>query len=143
MGRIFDKDGLNCIEPPATTPTPRSSPTHHHSHIIGHCHLRTMVPAILKLLLHHPSMAIFQANTYPRPISCKSSGSHVSLRYLLTVLPDRDPLKIVLFFSFNHLDCLCDDHPHPLWGAQDLRPCAGKQTNTRSFLAENINLCVL
>ena len=23
MGRIFDKDGLNCIEPPATTPTPR------------------------------------------------------------------------------------------------------------------------
>ena len=24
MGRIFDKDGLTCIEPPATTPTPRS-----------------------------------------------------------------------------------------------------------------------
>ena len=103
MGRIFDKDGLNCIEPPATTPTPRSSPTHHHSHIIGHCHLRTMVPAILKLLLHHPSMAIFQANTYPRPISCKSSGSHVCLRYLLSILPERDTLKIVLFSASTTL----------------------------------------
>jgi len=27
MGRIFDKDGLTCIEPPATTPTPRPIPT--------------------------------------------------------------------------------------------------------------------
>ena len=107
-----------------------------------------LVPRILLSLnfsfqpsIHH--QFTIQANTYPRPISCKSSGSHVSLRYLLTILPDRDTLKIVLFFSLNHLDCLCDDHPHPLWGAQDLRPCAGKQTNTRSFLAENKNLCVL
>ena len=128
MGRIFDKDGLNCIEPPATTPTPRSSPTRHHAHnwtLSFKNHGACSPP--------HPSMTIFQANTYPRPISCKSSGSHVSLRYLLTILPDRDTLKIVLFFSLNHLDCLCDDHPHPLWGAQDLRPCAGKETNTRSF----------
>ena len=38
--------------------------------------------------------------------------------------------------SIDHLDCVCDDHPHPLWSAEDLRSCSGKDRDWNSILFE-------
>ena len=97
MGRIFDKDGLNCIEPPATTPTPRSSPTQHHAHKEPWC-----------LLSLNFSSTIHQWPSFrPIPTLAPSAAKVVAAMSVSGICSPfcqtETPLKIVLFSASTTL----------------------------------------
>ena len=106
-----------------------------------------LVPRILLSLnfsfqpsIHH--QFTIQANTYPRPISCKSSGSHVCLRYLLTILPDKDALKIVLFSASTTLIVFVMITLILFGVLRIFDPARVRRLTQDPFIAENINMCI-